>query len=571
MDYLTAMQKSRPREMKNLSPMGIALYSNWDSKVLEVFLSAYAIEKGLLLKPEPNGYGSLLMDLERLVENTTADPSIPLIVILDEEVFTPGFSLRSDALLSRERIEKSLSEAESRIQHFTSIITQLASVRRILLLSLPVPGFPLLSTPRWVESRIVLTRHRLGVALSQMQASNPHRITVLDSQQIFDDIPLSQILDDRLLFSGGWPFNVKATDCVAKAITETLLVPMESRKLLITDADQTLWRGVVGDDGADAISWAQEAETYRHFIYQKTLNLFMSEGVLVALASKNSPESLTTALSRSDLILEKKGLASTHASWSPKSEMISAILSKTNLLPSSVVFVDDSEFELGEVQAAFPDIKCLQFPNENSGLRSFLQNLRSSFDTRTVTDEDKARSSSVKHAADFQKNLARTTSVIEYLSSLDMRAKIEPINLERSDRAFQLVNKSNQFNLSGRRFSEIEWKAFVSSTDRTAYQLHFQDKHSDYGVVSVLIANNEGHITDWILSCRVFGRTIEHYMLNVLTQQFQKSGITILQLHYQDTGKNLVTRTFLNDHAKHSNGIWTVDGHTPLTTFVSPS
>jgi FkbH-like protein len=574
MDYLTALENAKPRK-PDLPAAEIFLYSHWESKVLEVFLKAYSSDRGKALTVHSNGFGSLLLDLERLVSEEKTHPDVPLVVILDEETLVPGYSLRSDSLLSRERIERSLSEAEELIRRLTAIFLDIAAVRRLVVLPPALPGFPLISVPPFVESSIQKIRSRLHIALLDLQDSQPRRVTILDPAQLWNDLRLSEILDDRLLFSGGWPFSVAATDRMANALWEVIFGAVDSKKLLITDADETLWRGIVGDDGADKISWAQEADTYRFFIYQKTLNLLMSEGVLVALASKNSPESVEAAFKRGDLILNKEGLVCCCASWAPKSEMINNILSETNLLPSSAVFIDDSEFELGEVSAAFPEIRCLKFPDDNSGLRTFLQKIRSSFDTRVVTSEDKNRSQSVKQAAKFKSECHRAGSLEQYLAGLKMQAGIEKIDALKSDRAFQLINKTNQFNLSGRRFDDGAWKALLTAGDHEAYQLRFRDKDADYGIVSVLLMDKQNRVTDWVLSCRVFGRTIEHYMVNFFIRQTGKNGTRPLYFHFKDTGRNQVVRSFLESHASRepgaSNNVWKIDCSHPLPSFVSPS
>ncbi len=569
MDYLDALRKANPGQARGLSAAKIILYSTWDTKVLEVFLKGYANQKSLALEIHSNGFGSLLIDLQQFVETEDTDPLTPLIVLLDEEVFLPGLSLRSDAVVVREQLEKSLVEVDTRIHQLVSVLKKITTQRPVLLLDIISPGYPLFPVPSFTESFVATIHSRLHLALSEFSGAHNLHVKILDRSQIWFDLSQSQVLDDRLLFTGGWPFSTLATSRLADVITNILFNPPDLRKLLITDADQTLWQGIVGDDGEDKLSWVQEAATYRFFIYQKTLNLLISEGVLVALVSKNSVESIESALDRPDLVLKKTGLVDKCVSWSPKSKMIAQVLSKTNLLPSAVVFVDDSEFELGEVKAAFPEIKCLKFPDDNSTLRLFLQNLRSSFDTRVITDEDRIRTDSIKHAINFHQESQQAVSLEQYLASLGMCAKMEPIDLNQSERAFQLVNKTNQFNLSGRRFDLMEWRKFLSQKERIAYQLHFHDKYSHYGIVSVLLGANDGFITDWVLSCRVFGRSIEHYILCFLLKRLRRDGINALRLQFKDTGKNNLVHTFLKDHASISGDTWLVDGQRLLPTFIS--
>ena len=570
MDYLTALEQSKPRNSGNLPQSQILLFSHWETKTLEVFLKAHAMQLGRALAIQSSGFGSLNMDLERLAAEP-APPGAPLVLLLDDEMLLPGAALRSDSLPTRESVDSALADAGAGIDRLIGLISKFAGERPVLILPPALPAFPLLSSPAWVASSASRVRNHLKAALLELQAARPNAVAVLDPEQLWNDLAPRQLLDDRLLFTGGWPFGMDATDRLAQAICGTIFPAPEIRKLLITDADQTLWQGLVGDDGAENLRWSQEPETYRFFIYQKTLNLMMSEGVLVAVASKNSPESLQAALGRKDLVLNKAGLVSCSASWLPKSSMIQEILAQTNLLASSVVFVDDSEFELGEVKSAFPPARCIRFPENNGALREFLRELRSSFDTRVVTAEDRTRASSLQQVAAFRAEAARATSFEDYLASLEMKADMEPIEPKGSDRAFQLLNKTNQFNLSGRRFEAAEWESFLAGGDRLAYQLRFRDKNADYGIVSVLLADRQGSVTDWVLSCRVFGRTIEQFMMNRLSSDLLRNGRRAIQLLYKNTGKNHAVRSFLEKLAPDggTDQGWTVEATQPLTTFVS--
>jgi FkbH-like protein len=571
MDYATALK--RMAEAGAGAPSReIALLSNWQSTILETFLVAHGMDRGCRMAVRSNPFGSLQLSLERLSSSASGPKDAQVIILIDEEIIAPGFSLRSDALPTRGSIEQALKELPARIQRFTDLLEQVARQQPVFLVPSILPPFPLLSAPRLAESRLHEVRHRLNTELSSLQSRNPLQIRVLDPLQVWGSLPPSGLRDDRLLFTGGWPLGLKATDLLAQALVDVMMQTMEARKILITDADQTLWQGIVGDDGADAISWAQEAETYRFFVYQKTLNLLMSEGILVAIASKNTPESLEAALARKDLVLDRGRLVSRRASWSPKSRMVADILAETNLLPSSAVFVDNSPFEIGEVQTAFPDIRGLLFPDANAGLRAFLEELRGCFDTRFVSEEDRQRSETIRLAVDFNRQRESSASLENYLRSLEMRATLEQVSSPTSDRAFQLVNKTNQFNLSGRRFDALEWKALLENENARVWQLTFRDKQGQYGMVSVLIVDAAGNITDWVLSCRVFGRTIEHFMVNFLLEQFRGTSVSSLNFQFKETTKNHAIGAFLKEVAvpDPGTGKWIRNSGDLLKTFVAP-
>lgn len=566
MDFLSAMKKADPRGRASMPGISLTLFSHWETKILEIFLKAYAVEKHLSLTVTSNGFGSLWLDLQK--ESHVSEKSVsPLVVILDDGLFVSASQLRSDAILDRSKINEELARAPEKIRECAEMLSRIAENRPLIVIPLLLPAYPLLYTPAFCESKMQSLRHHWRAALGDLQISEP-RVTVLDDEQLWHELPPAQRLDDRLLFTGGWPLNMIATDRLAFVLAKQLS-PKESRKLLISDADMTLWSGIAGDDGVEAISWDQEAPSYRHFIYQKTLNLLLSEGVLVAIASRNSPETLQSALERPDLVLNRKDLVAQVASWSSKSEMISQILKKTNLLPNAVVFVDDSQFELGEVQNVFPEIKCFQFPADNLGLRQFISELRGEFDTRVVTEEDKVRASSIQHAAAFAKERNSAHSPEGYLKSLGMKARVERIDPCSSDRAFQLINKTNQFNLSGKRYTAEEWQKYLLSGGVTGYQLSFWDDVSQYGIVSVLLLDRSGKISDWVLSCRVFGRTIEHFFLNFALEEIRKHGVQRMELSYAKTPGNLPVLEFLKQSLKLNGQDCLYHCDQTLKTFVT--
>lgn len=550
--------------------MRILLYSNWTSKVLQTYLEANGVENGVQLEIEANEYGSLLLKLRELTEkkHTTIDRAI---VILDDEPLFPGVGLRSDARIDRQHLDRMVEQREATINELISVLEQGAQNISLLVIPPITPPAPLFPDQGAVQTKELQLRLELSYRLSKLHQSSEGRVKILDTNVLFHANSFRDIFDDRLLFSGGWPFSTKGSDLLAESISRELFKQRDARKIIITDADNTLWNGLLGDDGVDAISWEQESDTYRFHIYQNYLNLLMSEGVLVSIASKNSQDQLNLALQRKDLVLDVQKTVSQNASWEPKSSLVKDILAKTNLLPSSVVFIDDSEFEIGEVLSVYPEIKTLKFPNDNTQLRTFLEELRACFDTSLVTKEDISRAQTIRTSHEVLKN-AKSSSMDEYLMSLDMVAEMEIVSPEKSERAFQLLNKTNQFNLSGRRFSEEEWKKRFAAPNLVTYQIRLKDKHADYGIISVLLGDVEGNISDWVLSCRVFSRTLEHFCLNEYIKRHALDNSSEIKLHFKETGRNHATREFLMKNARESSGngskFWIVSKSAPLKSFV---
>jgi FkbH-like protein len=313
------------------------------------------------------------------------------------------------------------------------------------------------------------------------------------------------------------------------------------KKCLILDLDNTLWGGVIGDDGLDRIQIGKEtpvAEAYTAF--QEYCLALRERGVLLAVCSKNNLDVAQSGFTHPDTVLKLEHFSSFQANWQPKHENIETIARELNLGLDSFVFVDDNPAERAIVAAQLPAVTVPEVGSEVSQFPAILQAGRY-FETVNLSQEDIDRAASYAANAGRAAQQARFSSYGEYLDSLEMSAEIEPFQSVYLERIAQLINKSNQFNLTTRRYTSAEVEHIARDGSYIALYGKLTDAFGDNGLISVVIGRREGsdlHLDLWIMSCRVLKREMEIAMLDTLVEHGRAAGVGRIIGCYLRTAKN---------------------------------
>lgn len=349
--------------------------------------------------------------------------------------------------------------------------------------------------------------------------------------------------DIKMDLLAGFPYTLTHTDALAQ-LSVSCLFPAAPKKGLITDLDQTLWKGILGDAGVDGVSWSLEGKSQAHALYQQVLASLADSGVLVAIASKNDPQLVEAALQRLDILVKPTQIFPIEASWGVKSDAIGRILKAWNIGADSVVFVDDSPMELAEVSEKYPGIDCLQFPSDDpAGILALLQQLRTSFGKQDIREEDRLRLQSLRAVAKLDQERPAAEVSSDFLARLEAKVTFEASGAD--PRAFDLVNKTNQFNLNGARYTEAEWKSRTHRPGAFLTTVSYEDRFGPLGRIAVVGGYMEGDrcvVDIWVMSCRAFSRQIEFQSLR---QLFAKSGASVIRILFRPTERNGPLQTFL--------------------------
>lgn len=369
-------------------------------------------------------------------------------------------------------------------------------------------------------------------------------IRVIGSALLAATSPPALRHDLKMELLAGFPYTVPHADALAELSVQCLF-PEAPRKGLITDLDQTLWKGILGDLGTDGVSWSLEAKSQEHALYQQLLASLADSGTLIAIASKNDPELVSRALLRPDLLISPNQIFPVEANWGPKSQSVDRILKTWNIGADSVVFVDDSPLELAEVAEGLPKMEYLQFPSgDATAVLLLLWKLRSRFGKSEVREEDRLRLGSIRNAAGLPQQAGDRASG-DFLSRLEAKIKIEPAGADA--RAFELVNKTNQFNLNGITFTEAEWKNKAERPGAFLLTVTYEDRFGPLGRIAVIGGWQDGKrcvVDTWVMSCRAFSRQIEHQSIRHL---FAATSALEMRFLYKPTGRNGPTQTFFEE------------------------
>ena len=320
----------------------------------------------------------------------------------------------------------------------------------------------------------------------------------------------------------------------------------KNKKALALDLDNTLWGGIVGDDGPEGIVLGSESPAGMAYSeFQSYLKELSCLGVLLNVCSKNQEEAALSGLARADSVLTREDFICFKANWEPKSHNVAAMAKELNILPESIVFVDDNPAEREIVRqelpgVAVPEMTC---PEEYIAVLD-----RSGYFEVTTLSADDA-----KRSAMYRQNLERSQleqsfgDYNDYLKSLDMHCQIGRFDASHAERITQLINKTNQFNLTTRRYTAAEISALMENPDYLTLYGRLTDRFGDNGLVTAIIGHREGKVLDlelWIMSCRTFKRRLEHAMFDQLVAQAKAMGIETIIGHYYPTAKNLLVRDF---------------------------
>ena len=347
----------------------------------------------------------------------------------------------------------------------------------------------------------------------------------------------------------GFPYTVPFADALASSLVDVLCQPAP-KKGLITDLDDTLWSGIVGEVGAEGVSWSQEHHAQVHGLYQQMLGHLADCGVLLGVCSKNEVSTVEACLARKDLFLDPESLFPIQVNWGPKSDAVAQILRTWNISADAVVFVDDNLMELEEVRSAHPGITCLQFPRKDAeAVWNLLGTLRDLFGKPVLMEEDKLRQASIRASAQIQV-MAEGAVSGDFLRSLQGTVTLDWSADSSDQRALELINKTNQFNLNGLRIEEGEWRRQLGKDNTVLAVASYQDKFGPLGKVAVLLGSQRGstvRVSHWVMSCRAFSRRLEHHTLDGL---FEHCNAEVIEFDFKATEKNQPLQKFL-----HSFGI----------------
>lgn len=448
-------------------------------------------------------------------------------------------------LMSREDLDALVGRVEGEI---AMVLGNLAHVPLVLINCFTSVLFD--ATPLRREPLNALCR-RLNALLEDRLGSNQ---IMVDLAAVIAEVGLRHAADFRQFQSSMALYSVDFCKAYAQAVVPAFMAAVgRTRKIVVLDCDNTLWAGVLGEDGETGIEMSDMTAKGKVFHEVQTILCGLQRsGVLLALCSKNNSEDVDRLLaSHADMVLKEHHLVCKRVNWQDKATNLREIALELNLGLDSFIFVDDSEFELGLVRKELPQVMCINVPRNLSEYPGLMRELRRHVFSLSITSEDGRKTEMYRQEAQRKQHAVRFDSVDEYLASLGLRLAISWGQQIPVARAAQLSQKTNQFNLTTRRYTEADIQRMLADSAYHLAVFSASDRHGDYGITGLAIIRREPAATElaeietFLMSCRVIARNFEYAFFDEVVRVLEQSGIQKLKAEYLATPKNaLVERLY---------------------------
>lgn len=526
--------------------LSTAILRTYTTELLKPYLTFESLLQGFDLDLYEAPYGSLLQELQSGSGLMEQKPDVVYFLLRWEDL-EPALRMPVMSLSNDERRKL----ADSVIDNLCAILNAFRQAMQSLLV---VSMLPRMSGPElgnydamaaeseaafWTNLKI-----RLAVKLRELPG-----VVLDDIDCLINQIGKSHIFDHRLWHTSRYPFTLEGSQALARRMmTYPVLLKKPKVKCIVLDADNTLWGGIIGEDGIDGIKLGPEYPGSVYAAFQRRLLDFQERGVILAMCSKNNAEDVLEVLrERPHQILKEHHFAARRINWRPKPANIRDIAQELNLGLESFLFVDDSPHECLSVMRELPEVTVIRVPENVIDLPFCLDEV-AALETLGFTEEDRQRTD--MYAQERQRReLAETSGSLEdYLKSLGMVMTVGFDDSRHVQRIAQLTQKTNQFNLTTRRYTEPDIQRYIDDPNRLVAHFSLMDIFGDSGIVGVALIDGletaVAEIDTFLMSCRVIGREAETAFLNTLLELLQDHGVRRVKASYIPTQKNGMVKDF---------------------------
>lgn len=441
------------------------------------------------------------------------------------------------------RAWRTASEGDERISLWMQGVTSLVN-------NVSVPMF--ISTIDFRENRIKSYSERKNknkweyewYHFVQQLVEEKSNVYVFDLADTIAEIGRKQFYSNKMWYMSGMPFSRDGLNAVSGEIDRALGAVFTTRKKIIAlDLDNTLWGGVIGEDGVEGIELSDHKEGQRYYDFQRQLLEMKNRGIVLGIVSKNNEEDAEIAIQNYPaMLLRDDDFVSRKINWENKAVNLKAMEEDLNLTEGGFIFIDDNPVERETVKGECPDMLVPNFPTDTTELLEFAEGIW--FDycrPLRVLSEDLKKTQMYQNEAKRKHEMSESLNLDDYIAKLEMVADIHRMRDSELDRVVQLINKTNQFNVTTKRYTQTEVEAIAAKPDNAIYVVYSSDKYGDSGLISVIIligSDVDVRIDTFLMSCRVMGRKLEDVIIYELVAKYKKKMIG----EYIPTAKNAPVR-----------------------------
>ena len=536
--YLQVARRVQAGEVPGLRDLRVAILSTVSAQLLQPFLIVEGARRGLRITPWFAPFGQLEVPALDVAGPLYAGQPDAMVILARLEELAPVLFERFST--NAEEISASLETVTARLRDLLRGLRERTSAALFVANFAPSEHLTFGVGDAMLEVPQAVFIHQANAALAAACRAVPGAF-VFDCARVVAEHGLRGWYDARLFAMARQPWSVAAQIAVSGALARTLRAAVVApAKCLVLDADNTLWGGVIGEEGLGGIALGDEYPGNVFKSFQKYLRTLQERGVLLALVSKNDEAEVLTVLDQhADSILRRADFSAWRINWREKSANLREIAATLNVGLDALVLFDDNPFEREEVRQALPEVTVLDVPAEPL---QFIAAIAESgaFDQLTFSAEDQQRAGLYRQQQARAEASHAAASPEEFLAGLEMVATMGPVGPETLPRVAQLLAKTNQFNLTTRRHTVAQIDAMIGA-GAVALWLRLADRFGDHGLVGVAIARPaeaQWVIDTFLLSCRVIGRGVESALLAQLAAGVKARGGEEIVGEYLPTAKN---------------------------------
>ena len=537
-------------------PLNISIVHTYTSDLLDPWFDLAGALQDLDVRTYHAPYGLALQEAQAGSALVSHAPQITLLMLrredLHPELARPvvGLSAQGRALLA--------TEALARLREIVGLF-RAQKVGHLVLTFLPAMAEPSLggydaqseaSEGAWWNA----LKHDIGQWLRESIPSS----LLLDLDLDLNRIGRDGYFDRRFWYSARFPFAAEAARELARRVVGIgAVLASPKAKVLVLDADNTLWGGIIGEDGIDGIALGPDYPGNVFVDFQRRILDFQQRGFILAMCSKNNPGDVDQILrEHPHQVLRDEHFAARRVNWLPKTDNLISLAKELNLGLDSFIFVDDSDHECAAVRLNLPQVEVIQTPARAVDIPTCLDQV-ARLEILSLTAEDVSKTAlyaQERLRRDLSEDIDRRGGGIgDYLASLKMKMRVHLDDATHIARLSQLTQKTNQFNLTTRRYDEQQVRNMMTSTDWVVADFTLADVFGDSGIVGLALIELESprraRLDNLLMSCRVIGRDAEAAFLHALLRQLVERGVEEIVAEYLPTAKNELVKSFLADQA----------------------
>lgn len=533
-------------------PLRLAVVHTYTSELLDPWLSLAASLEGFELQTYHASYGVTVQEAHDGSGLAAHRPDVTLLLLQREDLHpqlarpVTGLAPDSQSALRDDVLERFATF----VQRFRRL-----NIGYLVVSFLPPIGLNGLGLYDAISERShSIWWHRLKADIGRYLSESVKASILVDLDDVLTEVGRDAFFDRRLWYTARYPFApAGAREFARRVMAVGATAKLPKAKVLVLDADNTLWGGIIGEDGIDGIALGPDYPGNAFVDFQKRILDYQQRGFILALCSKNNPADLDQVLKEHPhQILRDEHFAARRVNWEPKPDNLISLAEELNLGLESFVFVDDSDHECAAVLQRLPQIEVIQTPSRPIDIPTCLDHV-ARLEVLQLTDEDLVKTE--MYVQERKRREMRDQSatsgggLAEYLASLDMRMQVSIDCATHLTRLSQLTQKTNQFNLTTRRYNESQMQEMMSSDSWMVADFSLTDVFGNSGIVGLAIFQLTDHdraeLNTFLMSCRVIGRDAEAAFLQYLLRELNDRGVTTVLADYLPTPKNALAKDFL--------------------------